>query len=141
RGTLARVRPAATRRGPRHDPRHAPRVRGGRLRDARRPRDGAAGPRPARGRRGRAAGARRRRRAPPRPAVRPADGRAARRPAAPGGRAAGARRGGGRGVSDPLALLIGLLLLLLNAFFVGAEFALISARRSTIEPRAQEGSR
>jgi len=44
-------------------------------------------------------------------------------------------------VSDPLALLIGLLLLLLNAFFVGAEFALISARRSTIEPRAQEGSR
>ena len=44
-------------------------------------------------------------------------------------------------MSDPLALLIGLLLLLLNAFFVGAEFALISARRSTIEPRAQEGSR
>jgi len=44
-------------------------------------------------------------------------------------------------VSDLLALVIGLLLLLLNAFFVGAEFALISARRSTIEPRAQEGSR
>jgi CBS domain containing-hemolysin-like protein len=44
-------------------------------------------------------------------------------------------------VSDWLALAIGALLLGLNAFFVGAEFALISARRSTIEPRAQEGSR
>jgi CBS domain containing-hemolysin-like protein len=44
-------------------------------------------------------------------------------------------------MSDLLALGIGVLLLALNAFFVGAEFALISARRSTIEPRAQEGSR
>jgi CBS domain containing-hemolysin-like protein len=44
-------------------------------------------------------------------------------------------------MSDGLALVFGLLLLALNAFFVGAEFALISARRSTIEPRAQEGSR
>nr|WP_218849347.1 hemolysin family protein [Nocardioides perillae] len=33
------------------------------------------------------------------------------------------------------------VLLGLNAFFVGAEFALISARRSQIEPRALEGSR
>lgn len=32
-------------------------------------------------------------------------------------------------------------LLLTNAFFVGAEFAIISARRSSIEPRALEGSR
>lgn len=32
-------------------------------------------------------------------------------------------------------------LLLVNAFFVGAEFAIISARRSAIEPRADEGSR
>jgi CBS domain containing-hemolysin-like protein len=32
-------------------------------------------------------------------------------------------------------------LLLINAFFVGAEFAIISARRSSIEPRAQAGSR
>lgn len=32
-------------------------------------------------------------------------------------------------------------LLLANAFFVGAEFAIISARRSSIEPRAQQGSR
>src|SRR3712207_4335496 len=44
-------------------------------------------------------------------------------------------------MSDGVALLLGALLLALNAFFVGAEFALISARRSTIEPRAQEGSR
>jgi CBS domain containing-hemolysin-like protein len=44
-------------------------------------------------------------------------------------------------VSDVIALLLGVLLLFLNAFFVGAEFALISARRSTIEPRADEGSR
>lgn len=33
------------------------------------------------------------------------------------------------------------ILLLANAFFVGAEFAVISARRSQIEPRADAGSR
>jgi CBS domain containing-hemolysin-like protein len=33
------------------------------------------------------------------------------------------------------------LLLLVNAFFVGASFAVISARRSQIEPRAEAGSR
>lgn len=33
------------------------------------------------------------------------------------------------------------VLLAANAFFVGAEFAVISARRSQIEPRAEEGSR
>jgi CBS domain containing-hemolysin-like protein len=33
------------------------------------------------------------------------------------------------------------VLLLINAFFVGAEFAVISARRSQIEPRADAGSR
>src|SRR5215213_9394628 len=38
-------------------------------------------------------------------------------------------------------LVLAGLLLLGNAFFVGAEFALISARRSQIEPRAQAGSR
>ena len=32
-------------------------------------------------------------------------------------------------------------LLLANAFFVGAEFAIMSARRSSIEPRAEAGSR
>lgn len=39
------------------------------------------------------------------------------------------------------ALLLALALLLLNAFFVGAEFAVISARRSQIEPLAANGSR
>ena len=38
-------------------------------------------------------------------------------------------------------LLIAAVLLLLNAFFVGAEFAVISARRSQIEPLADAGSR
>lgn len=38
-------------------------------------------------------------------------------------------------------LLIGLATLVVNAFFVGAEFALISVRRSQIEPLAQEGDR
>ncbi len=38
-------------------------------------------------------------------------------------------------------VLLGLLLLAGNAFFVGAEFALISARRTQIEPRAEQGSR
>jgi CBS domain containing-hemolysin-like protein len=44
-------------------------------------------------------------------------------------------------VSIPAALALAVLLLLLNAFFVGAEFAVISARRSQIEPLAQEGRR
>ena len=33
------------------------------------------------------------------------------------------------------------LLLILNAFFVGAEFALIAAKRAQVEPRAEAGSR
>ena len=44
-------------------------------------------------------------------------------------------------MSTAAALWLGLLLLLGNAFFVGAEFALVSARRTQIEPRAQAGSR
>ncbi|SDE23625.1 hemolysin family protein [Nocardioides lianchengensis] len=44
-------------------------------------------------------------------------------------------------MSDYTALVVAVLLLAFNAFFVGAEFALISARRSQIEPRAQAGSR
>lgn len=44
-------------------------------------------------------------------------------------------------MSPILAIALSLALLGLNAFFVGAEFALISARRSVIEPRAQEGGR
>ncbi|RII15663.1 Magnesium and cobalt efflux protein CorC [Streptomyces sp. YIM 130001] len=40
-----------------------------------------------------------------------------------------------------LQLFIGALTLVTNAFFVGAEFALISVRRSQIEPQAREGHR
>ncbi|WP_181310949.1 hemolysin family protein [Nocardioides campestrisoli] len=43
-------------------------------------------------------------------------------------------------MSDLVAVLVAVLLLALNAFFVGAEFALISARRSQIEPLAEAGS-
>ncbi|MFC5723422.1 hemolysin family protein [Streptomyces gamaensis] len=38
-------------------------------------------------------------------------------------------------------LLIGLATLVVNAFFVGAEFALISVRRSQVEPLAEHGDR
>ncbi|MCL8025961.1 hemolysin family protein [Nocardioides bruguierae] len=44
-------------------------------------------------------------------------------------------------MSDWTGVALTVLLLALNAFFVGAEFALISARRSQIEPLAQSGSR
>lgn len=44
-------------------------------------------------------------------------------------------------MSDSVALTVALVLLGLNAFFVGAEFALVSARRTQIEPRAAAGSR
>ncbi|MEU9182488.1 hemolysin family protein [Streptomyces sp. NPDC048550] len=40
-----------------------------------------------------------------------------------------------------LQLLIGLATLVVNAVFVGAEFALISVRRSQIEPYAEQGDR
>lgn len=43
-------------------------------------------------------------------------------------------------MGDLTALLLAVVLLALNAFFVGAEFALISARRSQIEPMAAAGS-
>ncbi|NLT30320.1 MAG: HlyC/CorC family transporter [Propionibacterium sp.] len=43
-------------------------------------------------------------------------------------------------MSDYWALLVTAVLLLFNAFFVGAEFALIAARRTQIEPRAMEGN-
>ena len=38
-------------------------------------------------------------------------------------------------------LLIGVLTLVTNAFFVGGEFALVSVRRSQVEPRAEAGQR
>jgi CBS domain containing-hemolysin-like protein len=44
-------------------------------------------------------------------------------------------------VNAPTALIVALLLLLGNAFFVAAEFALVSARRTQIEPLAEAGSR
>jgi CBS domain containing-hemolysin-like protein len=44
-------------------------------------------------------------------------------------------------VSTPMALLISLLLLVLNAFFVAAEFALVAAKRHRLEQLAAEGSR
>ncbi|MFW6597731.1 hemolysin family protein [Propionibacteriaceae bacterium Y2011] len=44
-------------------------------------------------------------------------------------------------MSDWGWLLVAVLLLALNTFFVGAEFAVISARRTLIEPKAAEGSR
>ncbi|MEU8753580.1 hemolysin family protein [Streptomyces chartreusis] len=40
-----------------------------------------------------------------------------------------------------LQLAIGAVTLLTNAFFVGAEFALISVRRSQVEPRAKDGNK
>lgn len=43
-------------------------------------------------------------------------------------------------MSDLGAVFLAIGLLLGNAFFVGAEFALVSARRSQIEPKAQAGS-
>ncbi|MCW2764780.1 MAG: hypothetical protein JWO11_739 [Nocardioides sp.] len=44
-------------------------------------------------------------------------------------------------MSTGVALVVAGLLLLGNAFFVAAEFALVSARRTQIEPRAEQGSR
>lgn len=43
-------------------------------------------------------------------------------------------------MSTGSAIAVSMLLLAANAFFVGAEFALVSVRRTTIEPRAQAGS-
>ncbi len=44
-------------------------------------------------------------------------------------------------MSDWMGIVWLVVLLLANAFFVGAEFAVISARRSQIEPRAEAGSK
>ncbi|AKK28093.1 hemolysin family protein [Mycobacterium sp. EPa45] len=44
-------------------------------------------------------------------------------------------------MGDVLAVLLTLLLILANAFFVGAEFALISARRDRLEALAEQGKR
>lgn len=44
-------------------------------------------------------------------------------------------------MSDWMGIVWLVVLLAINAFFVGAEFAVISARRSQIEPRAEAGSK
>src|SRR6476619_5796892 len=44
-------------------------------------------------------------------------------------------------MSSSTAILLAILLLFGNAFFVASEFALVSARRTQIEPRAEQGSR
>src|SRR3954451_3472821 len=44
-------------------------------------------------------------------------------------------------MSSSTAVLLAVFLLFGNAFFVAAEFALVSARRTQIEPLAEEGSR
>src|SRR5665811_394531 len=44
-------------------------------------------------------------------------------------------------MSHSLALWLSLFLLLSNAFFVGAEFSVMTARRSRLEPLAAAGSR
>lgn len=44
-------------------------------------------------------------------------------------------------MSTQYALLLAMVLLLGNAYFVGSEFALVSARRTKVEPRAAQGSR
>ncbi len=44
-------------------------------------------------------------------------------------------------MSDWLGLALTAVLLAFNAFFVGAEFALVSARRAAIEPKAEAGVR
>jgi len=44
-------------------------------------------------------------------------------------------------MSPTTAIVLALLLLAANAFFVGAEFAVISARRSAMEPLAEAGSK
>ena len=44
-------------------------------------------------------------------------------------------------MSPGVGILIGILLLAANAFFVGAEFAAMSARRSQLEPIAEAGSK
>ncbi|GAA1174952.1 hemolysin family protein [Ornithinimicrobium humiphilum] len=44
-------------------------------------------------------------------------------------------------MSTPVALMVSVLLLVANGFFVAAEFAIVAAKRHRLEERAEEGSR
>ena len=52
-----------------------------------------------------------------------------------------ARRPGAAAMNTAVALLISLVLLVLNGFFVSAEFALVASKRHRLEQAAAEGSR
>ena len=67
-----------------------------------------------------------------------ADGRPADRPRRPGGMRAG-EAGGRNPMGDLFGVLITALLCWPTRFFVGAEFALISARRDRLEALAEQG--
>ncbi len=54
---------------------------------------------------------------------------------------AAAAADGGHAEASPVGLLIGLVLLALNFFFVAAEIALLAARRARIEERAEAGEK
>lgn len=56
-----------------------------------------------------------------------------------GSAALATQAGGGHGGIQPWALVVGLVLLVANGFFVAAEIALLAARRARIEERAEEG--
>src|SRR5690606_22632445 len=84
-----------------------------------------------------AAGGRRHGRDRQRHAARRADGRPSRRPRAPYRQH---RDRGGRAMNDWLGIMWLVILLVINAFFVGAEFAVIAAKRSQIEPLADRGN-
>ncbi len=104
---------------------------------------GRAKPRPDRGARGR----------PARGRLRPAGGgggspttrRGRQRRGASTGRARGGTNargtGGGEGMSPVVALLVSVLLLALNGFFVAAEFALVASKRYRLEQTAAGGGR
>src|SRR5690606_35915693 len=141
RRDLVAVGPAAPRRGPRADRDRPARERG--LRDDRRV-DPRASRSPRRAwRRGDPPGRRRRgrRRGRRRAADRPAHGRAAGGPPDRPDRDDGRPWGGGVVMSGWPALLLTGVLLSRNALFVAAEFALISARRTQLEPEASAGRR
>ena len=69
----------------------------------------------------------------------PAPGGGAAGGADPGPGAGGEPGGGGEQMTGGAAIFVAVFLLILNAFFVGAEFALVSARRDRLEAMAERG--